>query len=100
MINKLVNSIYFQKPVSIQTAISAECGQENHDGGEYDLLFEAGKYISTLECLAEMLLDIVRHSDMQGSEIAYVLDDFIQNNTAFHEQTVVDAESLLWEEIA
>ena len=95
MINKLVKSIYFQKPVSIQAAISAAC-----DDDDNDLLHEAGNHISTLECLAEMLLDIVRNSEMQEPEIADVLDNFIQKNTAFHDQTVLEAESLLWEEMA
>lgn len=98
MINKLVKSIYFAQPVSIQSAIKAACDYD--DTGDNDLLFESGKYISTLECLAEMLLDIVRNSEMQEPEIADVLDNFIQKNTAFHDQTVVDAESLLWEEMA
>lgn len=98
MINKLVRSIYFQKPVSIRSAISAACGYD--DTGDNDLLHEAGKHISTLECLAEMLLDIVRNSEMQEPEIADVLDNFIQKNTAFHDQTVLEAESLLWEEMA
>jgi hypothetical protein len=95
MINKLVKSIYFNKPVSIQTAIKAEC-----EDSDNELLHEAGKYISTLECLSEMLLNIVRHSEMSDSDMADVLDDFIQGNESFHEQTVAEAESLLWEELA
>lgn len=95
MINNLVKSIYFQKPVAIQTAIKAACDDEDDE-----LLFEAGKYISTLECLASMLIDIVRCSEMKDPEIADVLDNFIQANRTFHEQTVVEAESMLWEEMA
>ena len=49
MINKLVKSIYFARPVSIQSAIKAEC-----EDSDNELLHEAGKYISTLECLSEM----------------------------------------------
>lgn len=95
MINKLVKSIYFARPVSIQTAIKAEC-----EDSDSELLHEAGKYISTLECLSEMLLAIVRHSEMSDSDMADVLDDFIQGKAIFHEQTVAEAESLLWEELA
>lgn len=95
MINKLVKSIYFQKPVSIQAAIRAACEDDDNE-----LLHEAGKHISTLECLSEMLLDIVRNSEMREPDIADVLEDFIQKNTAFHEQTAVEAESILWEEMA
>lgn len=95
MINNLVKSIYFQKPVSIQTAIKEACDDE-----ENELLFESGKYISTLECLAEMLLDIVRCSEMKDTEIADVLDNFAKKNTTFHERTVTEAESLLWDEIS
>lgn len=98
MINKLVSSIYFQKPASIQAAIKAAC--DHDDDCDNELLHEAGKYISTLECLAEMLLDIVRYSEMKDPEIADVLDNFIQGNRTFHEQTVVEAEALLWEEMA
>lgn len=95
MINKLVKSIYFNQPVSIQTAIKAEC-----EDSDSELLHEAGKYISTLECLSEMLLHIVRYSKLSDSDMADMMDDFIHENKSFHDQTVTEAESLLWEELA
>ena len=95
MINKLVKSIYFAQPVSIQSAIKAAC-----EDSDSELLHDAGKYISTLECLSEMLLYIVRYSDLSDSDIADMMNDFIHENKIFHEQTVTEAESLLWEGLA